>query len=204
MTGESWVYFDKELTRYWNYFSDKEAALTNTRLLFQLASRAHFNFFMSKVNYLVPSEDTSIDDITDSEYEKFFVQNKKKIRSVSELKAQSERWTGGATILLTSKHLKLKNFPNIKTLKILEVDDSDLLLNIEPAWRSLREKLSSHLFTNCLVSLGPIRGVVIPRLAYAYNARVIDISFLAEPKDIKEEATMFKKFQTEIRRRLPF
>ncbi len=174
--GDSWVNFDKELLLLWNYFADKEHLVTNTRQLFQLAARPHFNFFIEMINNFVIDENIDISDIQDSQYRDFILKTKKVARKKDELREKIK--SAQAPILIAYKGQK---FSGLEKVPRIELDRADLFGNVEPGWRRIRMYLNRKTFSSILVGVGPERAMIIPRAAQVYQIPVYDVSSLALP-----------------------
>jgi len=186
MNGESWLYVDSELVHLWDYFADKEAMLTNTEMLFWGAARPYFNFFLPRINHLSFQEGVKIELAGDLEWRGQLEESRARESSLESLRAETARLDPARTVLITARNRGLVGVPRLKNVPVIKIDPRAGLLNIEPAWRELRLSLNKKLFDTVLVSLGPERAIIIPRLAQVYGVRAIDVSVISKILELKK------------------
>ena len=172
--GESWLYIDEELAHFWDYFTDDDALLTNTELLFTGASRPYFDFFMKRITHTVTADDA---------------------RQLEELKAEAQRLDPTRTVLITANDRVVTGIAGLENIRKIFLNDKRGLLNIEPAWRELRLKLNGVLCDTVLVNLGPERAFILPRLAQVYGVRALDLRAWGTLLPARKKSLMHRAYQ---------
>jgi hypothetical protein len=173
--GESWLYIDREIVHFWDYFVDRNSALTNTELLFTAAARPHADFFLPHISHVVFEDPLATARCLDPDWKHALENMTGKSKTASDLHAQTSRIDPARTIIVTSRDHRLTD-ERFKQARVIEIDGKEALLNLEPAWRQLRFKLNKELFDTVLVNLGPVRAIILPRLAQVYGVRALDAS----------------------------
>ncbi len=202
MNEESWLYIDSEVAHLWDYFIGPSSAVTNTELLFTAASRPHADFFMEKVTRAVGAEGVELTSITDSSWRSLLEAKFKHGMSIEALRVEATSIDPAKTVLITRPDAMLGKLNLPAGIKTYVVDDKELLLNIEPAWRKLRAKLNGSAFETALVNLGPGRVLVLPRLAQVFHCRAIDVTPFAEQLP-PHKPHLLKRIRRKIQAMLP-
>jgi hypothetical protein len=176
----------------WNFLSLAPQVL-NTHLLFKAASRHHFDYFLSLVDFVsLPS--VGLDMVEDDQFRQQLGQLKTLSQMHTEFIEELKNHileAGLKAILVTNR--EMKDSLKLPFSQKIVLVDRELFGNTEPVWRQLKRQVpkGADIF---LLALGEEKFLIGPRLKLEYNRPVIGLAAAIEPKTaLKKKVKSFIK-----------